>query len=186
MACSGSQHAKATSDSWWSRSSSSRLWRTSCRRLAMQNVRKMMLYRTRVPFASPHVSQTRRSVLVDARFQDTGLERSAALAKDIDWFDHTYGLKAPQVAEDGPGQTYARQATQHFESVSRDQQSVTDGCTCPVRPLVDNTNLLDATLCVDRSCLPGAGYCGSSLLKIRRLLCATSTTCILHIQRAVA
>ena len=46
----------------------------------------------------------------DARFQDTGLERSVALAKDIDWFKHTYGLDAPQVEEDGPGQTYARWA----------------------------------------------------------------------------
>lgn len=43
-----------------------------------------------------------------ARFRKTGLERSAALAKDIAWFESTYGLKAPELAADGPGKTYAK------------------------------------------------------------------------------
>lgn len=40
--------------------------------------------------------------------QCAGLERSAALEHDIQWFEQTYGLKAPAVTADGPGATYAR------------------------------------------------------------------------------
>ena len=56
-------------------------------------------------------SESCNPLFADARFQDTGLERSAALAKDIDWFKQTYGLEAPEAEEDGPGQTYARQGS---------------------------------------------------------------------------
>jgi heme oxygenase len=42
------------------------------------------------------------------RFQDTGIERSAALAKDIQWFQDTYGLEPPPITEDGPGSEYSR------------------------------------------------------------------------------
>ncbi len=44
----------------------------------------------------------------DARFQNTGIERSAALEKDIAWFRETYGLEPPPVTEDGPGAEYSR------------------------------------------------------------------------------
>ncbi len=44
----------------------------------------------------------------DAQFQNTGLERSAALAADLQWFESTYGIKAPTPQEDGPGRTYVR------------------------------------------------------------------------------
>jgi len=43
-----------------------------------------------------------------APFAATGLERSAALARDIQWFEATYGLKAPALTDDGPGRTYAK------------------------------------------------------------------------------
>ncbi|KAK9828681.1 hypothetical protein WJX72_001504 [[Myrmecia] bisecta] len=43
-----------------------------------------------------------------ARFQNTGLERAAALAKDIAWFQSEFGLSPPELQEDGPGRTYAR------------------------------------------------------------------------------
>lgn len=42
-----------------------------------------------------------------ARFADTGLERSAALAQDIAWFEAEYGLKAPALSATGPGAVYA-------------------------------------------------------------------------------
>lgn len=42
-----------------------------------------------------------------AKFQNTGLERSAALAADLAWLQQEYGLPAASVAEDGPGHTYA-------------------------------------------------------------------------------
>jgi heme oxygenase len=32
-----------------------------------------------------------------AQFQNTGLERAGALAKDLAWFEATYGIKAPEV-----------------------------------------------------------------------------------------
>jgi heme oxygenase len=35
---------------------------------------------------------------------DTGLERTSPLAKDIEWFEKTYGLTAP--VADGPGVEY--------------------------------------------------------------------------------
>lgn len=44
----------------------------------------------------------------DRRFQDTGIERSAALGKDIQWFSDTYGLQPPAITEDGPGSEYSR------------------------------------------------------------------------------
>jgi len=42
------------------------------------------------------------------RFQNTGLERSAPLAKDIAWMEETYGIKPKELSEDGPGLTYAK------------------------------------------------------------------------------
>ena len=44
----------------------------------------------------------------DARFQNTGLERSAALAEDIAWMQQEYALPATEPAEDGPGLAYSR------------------------------------------------------------------------------
>lgn len=43
-----------------------------------------------------------------AAFQNTGLERAQALAKDLEWFKATYGIDAPAVQEDGPGRSYAK------------------------------------------------------------------------------
>lgn len=43
-----------------------------------------------------------------AQFRETGLERSASLAKDIEWFRSEYGLQPPTLEEDGPGLSYAR------------------------------------------------------------------------------
>eukprot|EP00775_Hariotina_reticulata_P008943 gene8943-9120_t len=51
-----------------------------------------------------------------AKFQDTGLERSPALAADIAWFREQYGLSAPELKEDGPGRTYAR----HLQQIAVD------------------------------------------------------------------
>lgn len=42
------------------------------------------------------------------RFQNTGIERSAALEQDIRWFKETYGLEPPATADDGPGAEYSR------------------------------------------------------------------------------
>ena len=47
-------------------------------------------------------------VAADARFQNTGLERSEPLQQDIKWMQEKYSLPAPQIKEDGPGQTYAK------------------------------------------------------------------------------
>lgn len=43
-----------------------------------------------------------------AKFQHTGLERSAALAADLQYMQQQYGLPPPVVQEDGPGATYAK------------------------------------------------------------------------------
>ncbi len=44
----------------------------------------------------------------DARFQNTGLERSAGLAEDIAWMQQEYSLAPAKPSEDGPGQVYSR------------------------------------------------------------------------------
>lgn len=44
----------------------------------------------------------------DARFRDTGLERTKALTKDIEWFKEQYGLEPQPLREDGPGAEYSR------------------------------------------------------------------------------
>jgi heme oxygenase len=43
-----------------------------------------------------------------ARFQNTGLERSAPLEHDIQDLATSYSLQVPQPAEDGPGRAYAK------------------------------------------------------------------------------
>jgi len=43
-----------------------------------------------------------------ARFRDTGLERTKALTKDIEWFKEQYGLEPQPLREDGPGAEYSR------------------------------------------------------------------------------
>ncbi|KXZ53880.1 hypothetical protein GPECTOR_6g798 [Gonium pectorale] len=43
-----------------------------------------------------------------ASFRKTGLERSAGLAEDLAWFERTYQMTPPALAEDGPGLTYVR------------------------------------------------------------------------------
>lgn len=43
-----------------------------------------------------------------AKFQNTGLERSEPLQHDIKWMQEKYNLDAPQISEDGPGNTYAK------------------------------------------------------------------------------
>ncbi|KAK9802931.1 hypothetical protein WJX73_009246 [Symbiochloris irregularis] len=42
-----------------------------------------------------------------AKFRNTGLERSAPLARDIQWLQKTYDLPSPEVSADGPGAEYA-------------------------------------------------------------------------------
>ena len=44
----------------------------------------------------------------DTGFQNTGLERAAALAQDIAWMQQQYDLTAEPVQEDGPGMAYSR------------------------------------------------------------------------------
>lgn len=44
----------------------------------------------------------------DARFRDTGLERSRPLTQDIDWFKQQYGLEPQPLREDGPGAEYSQ------------------------------------------------------------------------------
>lgn len=44
----------------------------------------------------------------DARFQSTGLERSAGLDEDIAWMQQEYSLAPAELSEDGPGQVYSR------------------------------------------------------------------------------
>ena len=44
----------------------------------------------------------------DAGFQNTGLERAAALAQDIAWMQQEYDLTPEPVQEDGPGLAYSR------------------------------------------------------------------------------
>ena len=44
----------------------------------------------------------------DARFQNTGLERSAGLSEDIAWMQQEYSLAPVQLSEDGPGRAYSR------------------------------------------------------------------------------
>ena len=44
----------------------------------------------------------------DARFQNTGLERSAALSEDITWMQQEYGLSNVELSDDGPGRAYSR------------------------------------------------------------------------------
>jgi len=50
------------------------------------------------------------------RFQNTGLERAAPLAKDIAWMAETYGLSVPEVQADGPGATYSKLLEELAES----------------------------------------------------------------------
>lgn len=47
-------------------------------------------------------------IAADARFQNTGLERSAALSEDITWMQQEYGLSPVELSEDGPGRAYSR------------------------------------------------------------------------------
>ncbi|EIE20258.1 heme oxygenase-like protein [Coccomyxa subellipsoidea C-169] len=42
-----------------------------------------------------------------ARFQNTGLERSAGLSEDIAWMQQEYSLAPVQLSEDGPGRAYS-------------------------------------------------------------------------------
>ena len=44
----------------------------------------------------------------DAKFRNTGLERSERLAQDISWLQQTYDLSSPELTADGPGPEYAR------------------------------------------------------------------------------
>lgn len=47
-----------------------------------------------------------------AKFQDTGLERSAALASDLAYMQQQHKLPPPEIKEDGPGMTYAKHLKQ--------------------------------------------------------------------------
>eukprot|EP00882_Tetradesmus_deserticola_P004021 GHRQ01004248.1.p1 GENE.GHRQ01004248.1~~GHRQ01004248.1.p1 ORF type:complete len:263 (+),score=79.28 GHRQ01004248.1:105-893(+) len=51
-----------------------------------------------------------------AKFQNTGLERTAALREDIQWMQQAHNLPAPVVEEDGPGKLYAL----HLQQLARD------------------------------------------------------------------
>ena len=44
----------------------------------------------------------------DARFQNTGLERSGPLDQDIQDLTQQYSLQKPDVSVDGPGASYAK------------------------------------------------------------------------------
>lgn len=44
----------------------------------------------------------------DAKFQNTGLERSQALAEDIAWYTEQFKLPQPVIADSGPGMQYAK------------------------------------------------------------------------------
>lgn len=59
-------------------------------------------------------------VSADANFQKTGLERSAALASDLEYMQQQHKLPPPVVKEDGPGMTYAKHLKQ---LASEDPQS---------------------------------------------------------------
>lgn len=50
-----------------------------------------------------------------AKFQNTGLERSAALEQDIAALSKEYGLEVPVPTEDGPGRTYEKLVTKLAE-----------------------------------------------------------------------
>ncbi|CAK0782606.1 hypothetical protein CVIRNUC_005810 [Coccomyxa viridis] len=62
---------------------------------------------------SKEVYNTLESIVTDAqhsdyaRFQSTGLERSAALAEDIAWMQQEYALPATEPGDDGPGLAYS-------------------------------------------------------------------------------
>lgn len=43
-----------------------------------------------------------------AGFRNSGLERGAALAKDLQWFETKYNMRPPALTADGPGLTYAK------------------------------------------------------------------------------
>eukprot|EP00877_Chromochloris_zofingiensis_P007725 jgi/Chrzof1/3205/Cz12g15230.t1_HO[v5.2] len=50
-----------------------------------------------------------------AQFQNTGLERSAALQQDLHWFKDTYNI-TPTLQQDGPGMTYV----QHIQRLAQE------------------------------------------------------------------
>lgn len=54
--------------------------------------------------------------LADAKFQNTGLERSQALADDIAWYTQHYNLPQPVITEHGPGMQYAK----HLRAIAAD------------------------------------------------------------------
>ncbi|CAL8470900.1 g10442 [Coccomyxa elongata] len=62
---------------------------------------------------SKEVYETLESIVAEAshpeyaRFQNTGLERSAALSEDITWMQQEYGLPPVELSEDGPGRAYS-------------------------------------------------------------------------------
>lgn len=45
--------------------------------------------------------------ITDAQFTNTGLERGAALERDIAWMTSTFGIARPETDPEGPGATYA-------------------------------------------------------------------------------
>lgn len=66
----------------------------------------------------------------DAQLANTGLERGAALEKDIAYMQQQWGLQAPVAAEDGIGHRYAKWVLRRREACSR-LLVFNDGC-CPV------------------------------------------------------
>jgi hypothetical protein len=65
-----------------------------------------------MPCMSPPVhTAPARAPCADVRFQNTGLERAAALEQDIAWMQQQYDLPAEPVQEDGPGMAYSRRVT---------------------------------------------------------------------------
>jgi hypothetical protein len=57
--------------------------------------------------------------LADKSLQNTGLERAAALEKDIQWFQDEYGMKPLPITDSSPGRVYARCAAQLFTADCR-------------------------------------------------------------------
>lgn len=50
--------------------------------------------------------------IADAKFQHTGLERTAALEGDVQWLQQQYNLAPPEIKADGPGMQYAEHLRQ--------------------------------------------------------------------------
>jgi hypothetical protein len=84
-------------------------------------------------------------VCADRRFQNTGIERAAALEKDIQWFQDTYSLEPPAVTEDGPGEEYSRRGSALSSSLGQltiPLLAHIRSYKCPLEPLISGAHIL--------------------------------------------